>query len=147
VIGPPTRYGKTLKALAARLGIDEAVAFRGLLIDYEKARALAAAHAFALLSASEGLGLAAVEALACGTPVVLSPGVALPGVDGVAGIVCDGSVDGAAHALLALLLDPARAQALGEAGRSVAAAYRREAVVPELLRVLERVAMSSSSAA
>jgi glycosyltransferase involved in cell wall biosynthesis len=68
-------------------------------------------------------------------------------VDGLAGIVCDGSAAGAAKALVELLSDPERARRFGDAGRALAADYRREKVVPELLAVLERVATSSSSAA
>ena len=147
VIGAPSSHGDALRERAARLGLGGSVAFRGLIPEEEKGRALASAHVFALLSASEGLPITPLEALACGTPVVLSPGCGLPQVDGVAGIVCDGTAAGAAEALLALLRDPARAQALGEAGRELAAAYRRETVVPELLALLERVATSSSRAA
>jgi glycosyltransferase involved in cell wall biosynthesis len=142
VFGAPTAYGGELRARAG-----EGVSFRGLIPEEEKSRALASAHVFALLSASEGLPIAPLEALACGTPVVLSPGCGLPEVDGVAGIVCDGTASGAAGALLTLLRDPARAQALGAAGRTFASAYRREKVVPELVALLERVANSSSSAA
>jgi glycosyltransferase involved in cell wall biosynthesis len=142
VIGGPTAHGEELRARAG-----EGVSFRGLIPEEEKSRALASARVFALLSASEGLPVAPLEALACGTPVVLSPGCGLPQVDGVAGIVCDGSAAGAAEALLALLRDPERARRLGEAGPPFAAAYRREKVVPELTALLERVANSSSSAA
>jgi glycosyltransferase involved in cell wall biosynthesis len=142
VIGGPTAHGEELRARAG-----EGVSFRGLIPEEEKSRALASARVFALLSASEGLPVAPLEALACGTPVVLSPGCGLPQVDGVAGIVCDGSAAGAADALLALLRDPERARRLGEAGQTFAAAYRREKVVPELVALLERVANSSSSAA
>ena len=102
---------------------------------------------FALLSASEGLPLTPLEALACGTPVVLSPGCELPEVDGVAGIVCDGTAGEAASALLALLTYPERARRLGEAGKAFAAGYRAEVVVPATVRLLERVATSSSSSA
>ncbi len=147
VIGAPSSHGDALRERAARLGLGGSVAFRGLIPEEQKGRALASADVFALLSASEGLPITPLEALACGTPVVLSPGCGLPQVDGVAGIVCDGTAAGAAEALLALLRDPARAQALGEAGRELAAAYRRETVVPELLALLERVATSSSRAA
>jgi glycosyltransferase involved in cell wall biosynthesis len=142
VIGAPTAYGEALRARAG-----EGVSFRGLIPEEEKGRALASARVFALLSASEGLPVAPLEALACGTPVVLSPGCGLPQVDGVAGIVCDGSVDGAAHALLEILKDPSRAETLGQAGREFATAYQREAVVPELVALLERVATSSRRAA
>jgi glycosyltransferase involved in cell wall biosynthesis len=142
VIGAPTRYGEQMRARAG-----EGVSFRGLISEQEKSRALAASHVFALLSASEGLPIAPLEALACGTPVVLSPGCGLPDVDGVAGIVCDGSAAGAAAALLSLLRDPARAEALGAAGRTFASTYRRENVVPALVELLERVATSSSNSA
>jgi glycosyltransferase involved in cell wall biosynthesis len=142
VIGAPTPYGEELRARAG-----EGVYFRGLIPEEDKSGALASAQVFALLSASEGLPIAPLEALACGTPVVLSPGCGLPEVDGVAGVVCDGSAAGAAQALLGLLRDPERARRLGEAGQSIAAGYRRERVVPELVALLERVATSSSSAA
>ena len=142
VIGAPSQYGEELRGRR-----DQGVSFRGLIPEEEKGRSLASAHVFALLSASEGLPVTPLEALACGTPVVLSPGAAVPGVDGLAGIVCDGTAEGAAKALLELLRDPERARRLGEAGRVLAADYRREKVVPELLALLERVASSSSSAA
>ena len=142
VVGAPTAHGEELRARAG-----EGVFFRGLIPEGEKARALASAQVFALLSASEGLPITPLEALACGTPVVLSPGCGLPEVDGVAGIVCDGSAESAAEALLTLLRDPERAHRLGEAGRALAAGYRREKVVPDLVGLLERLATSSSSAA
>src|ERR671935_3292370 len=119
VIGAPSAHGQALREQAARLAPGESVAFRGLIPEEQKGRALAAAHVFALLSASEGLPITPLEALACGTPVVLSPGCGLPQVDGVAGIVCNGSADGAAEALLALLRDPERARELGQAGRTL----------------------------
>ena len=142
VIGAPSHYGEELRGRG-----DEGVSFRGLIPEEQKGRALASAHVFALLSASEGLPVTPLEALACGTPVVLSPGADVPGVDGVAGIVCDGTAEGAAKALVELLSDPERARRFGDAGRALAADYRREKVVPELLALLERVATPSSSAA
>src|SRR5213078_3502224 len=93
VIGAPSAHGEELRGRAG-----QGVSFRGLIPEEKKGRALASAHVFALLSASEGLPLTPLEALACGTPVVLSPGCRLPEVDGLAGIVCDGSSEGAAEA-------------------------------------------------
>ena len=67
--------------------------FRGFVELPEKLRVLESAHAFALLSYSEGLPMAALEAMAAGTPVVLSQGCHLPEVDGVAGVVVGDDVD------------------------------------------------------
>ncbi len=147
IIGAPSDHGDELRAQAEGLGLAGAVAFRGLIPEADKGHALAAAHVFALLSAAEGLPVTPLEALACGTPVVLSPGCGLPQVDGVAGIVCDGTAEGAADALLTLLRDPQAAAAAGEAGRKLAADYRREVVVPKLVELLESVATSSNNAA
>jgi glycosyltransferase involved in cell wall biosynthesis len=142
VVGAPSRHFESLQARAGA-----GVTFRGLVPEEEKGAAFARAHVFALLSAAEGLPVTVLEALSCGTPVVLSPGCGLPELDGVAGIVSNGSAESAAQALLALLRDPERARRYGEAGRSFAASYRRDVVVPEFVALLERVATSSSSAA
>jgi len=50
VVGPPSPHGEKLRALAGRSGVGDAVTFHGLLVGDEKARALASAHVFALLS-------------------------------------------------------------------------------------------------
>jgi glycosyltransferase involved in cell wall biosynthesis len=142
VIGAPSRHGAELQARAA-----DGVVFRGLIPEEKKAGALGRAHVFALLSASEGLPVTVLESLACSTPVVISPGCGLPEVDGMAGIVCDGSAESAADGLLTILRDPELARRFGAAGRAFSATYRREVVVPELVALLERLASSSSSAA
>jgi glycosyltransferase involved in cell wall biosynthesis len=53
-------------------GLDEQVHFLGSLDHDSMPRVLSAANAMVLLSASEGLANAWVEALACGTPIVIS---------------------------------------------------------------------------
>ncbi len=60
-----------LAAQAAALGVADRVRFTGAIGQDEIARWLAAADVMALPSASEGLANAWVEALACGTPIVL----------------------------------------------------------------------------
>jgi glycosyltransferase involved in cell wall biosynthesis len=142
IVGAPSRHGE---ALQVRAGAG--VTFHGLIPEEEKAAAFARAQVFALLSAAEGLPVTVLEALSCGTPVVLSPGCGLPELDGVAGIVTNGSAESASQALLAVLRDPELAHRYGQAGRSFAASYRREVVVPEFVALLERVVTSSSSAA
>jgi glycosyltransferase involved in cell wall biosynthesis len=61
-----------LQALAVDLGIDDRVRLLGSVPHAELPRLLAAADVMALASSSEGLANAWVEALACGTPIVIT---------------------------------------------------------------------------
>jgi glycosyltransferase involved in cell wall biosynthesis len=81
--------------------------------DRDLARELASAAVFCLPSFSEGFGLPALEAMACGTPVVVGDGGALPEVVGDAGIVCAPEPEAIADGLRGALADPS----LGERGR------------------------------
>lgn len=61
-----------LEALAARLGLSERVRFAGNVPHDELPRLTAAADIAILVSRSEGLANAWVEALSCGTPIIIS---------------------------------------------------------------------------
>lgn len=61
-----------LKALAVELGICEQIVFRDFLPDEELADYYRIADVFALSSRYEPFGMAAVEAMACGTPTVIT---------------------------------------------------------------------------
>jgi glycosyltransferase involved in cell wall biosynthesis len=87
--------------------------------DADLARELAAAAVFCLPSFSEGFGLPALEAMACGTPVVVGDGGALPEVVGDAGIVCAPEPAAIADGLARALADPS----LGQRGRERALAF------------------------
>jgi teichuronic acid biosynthesis glycosyltransferase TuaC len=60
------------RALASKLGVADRVAFLGSVPHDDLPALLAAADVMALVSSSEGLANAWVEALACGTPIVAS---------------------------------------------------------------------------
>jgi glycosyltransferase involved in cell wall biosynthesis len=81
-------YAKRLEAQVKRLGLSGAVLFTGPLYDDTKWAALMDADIFALPSQNENFGNAAAEAVACGTPAVVTDrcGVA-PFIRGRAGIV------------------------------------------------------------
>jgi glycosyltransferase involved in cell wall biosynthesis len=65
-------YLQRLKCLTTELGANERITFSGMLTGNLKWGALAAAEAFVLPSHQENFGIAVVEALACGTPVLIS---------------------------------------------------------------------------
>lgn len=82
--------------------------------DESLARLMAEAAVLCLPSFSEGFGLPALEAMACGTPVVVGDGGALPEVVGDAGIVCAPEPTAIADGLRRALADPG----LGARGRA-----------------------------
>jgi len=91
---------------ARRLGVAEHVRFAGTPPDLLPL--LRSADLFLLPSASESFGLAALEALACGVPVVGSRVGGLPEVVGEAGALFEaGAVEGMALAALRILDDAA----------------------------------------
>jgi len=107
-----------LEALARELGIASAVRFAGARADVP--RLLRLFDLFALSSQTEGISVALLEAMAAGLPAVVTdaggnPEVALSGQ--TAELVPVGDPEQLGAALAALLADPARRQAWGQAAR------------------------------
>jgi glycosyltransferase involved in cell wall biosynthesis len=121
VIGKPK--GKSnIPALIERLGLDGAVRFvHGVTTD-RIVELYAEAELAAVPSLYEGFSLPAVEAMACGLPIVATTGGALPevvGRDGVTGLlVPPGDASALAAALVRALDDGALRSRLGAAGRA-----------------------------
>jgi glycosyltransferase involved in cell wall biosynthesis len=106
-----------LEARCERLGLTGRVRFLGHRED--TACLLAACDALVLPSRAEGLGVAALEAMACARPVVASRvgGLAELVHDGATGLlVPPGDPEALARAIAALGKDAALCQRLGEAG-------------------------------
>lgn len=70
-------YVADLRKLAIDLGLRDAVTWAGHITGAEKQRIIADSHVFVLPSINENFGIAPVEAMAAGLPVVLSRGVAI----------------------------------------------------------------------
>ena len=131
-----------LAARARAAGAGERVAFVGAVDGAERAALVHGALALALPSSAENFGNAVLEAMACGTPVVVSPGVGL--ADEVRACRCGRVVDADPVALAAafgeLAADPAAARAMGERGRAAVAARYSWASVAERMRAVYRAA-------
>lgn len=111
------RYVAGLQERSRRLGLNARCRWLGFVEGEAKWRALQAADWYVLPSAAENFGIAAVEALAAGTPVILSPEVAVAAdVDRCgAGLVCGSDPEALAQALAIALVRPSlsmRASAL-----------------------------------
>jgi N-acetyl-alpha-D-glucosaminyl L-malate synthase BshA len=117
---------------AHELGIGERVTMLGAVTDVETV--VACSDAMLLPSAGESFGLAALEAMACGVPVVGCRAGGLPEVvaDGRNGVLEEvGDVERMAARIYEVLSDPARAAAFSAAARETAESqFRTDLVVP-----------------
>jgi D-inositol-3-phosphate glycosyltransferase len=123
VIGGPSGSGldtpRGLLDLAASLGIDDIVSFvspmgQARLVDYYQAASLVVVPSY-----NESFGLVAIEAQACGTPVVAANVGGLPTavIDGETGVLVEGHNPGDyAHVIGRLLDDEVTRDAMSRAG-------------------------------
>lgn len=123
-----------LTALATELGVADHVTFEPALPQAELAARLRAADLVLVPSRSETFGLIALEAQACGTPVVAARVPGLEVVVGAGGVLVEGhDPEDHARAVLDVLDDPARMAAMRAAGVAAAAASSWERTVDRLL--------------
>lgn len=139
-------YARKVRREIETLGLGDTVATPGFLEGDEKERALASSDVFVLPSRHENFGVAVVEAMDAGLPVVVTPGVGIwrEIQRAGAGVVVERSPEAVASALIGLLGDAERRRRMGTAGRvlvrerfsplrigrRVAALYRRAAERP-----------------
>jgi len=120
VIGRPTEGGRVARAIE-RLGLASAVRCVTGISDDELACLYAEAEVAVVPSLYEGFSLPAIEAMACGVPLVATTGGALPEVVGRHGetglLVTPDDPEALAGAIGQVLDDPALAERLGRGGR------------------------------
>ncbi len=102
-----------IRAAIAQHALEDRVILTGFVPDDELVFLYSRAYALILPSLLEGFGLPAVEAMACGTPVVCSRAGSLPEVVGEAGVYFDPTdVGSIAGAILSLCDSPSQRGAL-----------------------------------
>lgn len=126
---------------AEELGVRPDVLFLGKTASVDEL--LACADVFLLPSGSESFGLAALEAMASGAPVVASRVGGLPEVvaHGESGYLYPvGDVDDMADAAVELLTNPETHKRMSENGRRIAEErYSAAAIVPKYEAIYERI--------
>jgi glycosyltransferase involved in cell wall biosynthesis len=121
--GPEAPFRETTLAAARETGVVPDVVFANRVSHEELLAWYSGALCLVQPSRHEGFGLTPLEAMACGCPVIVSAGGALPEVVGSAGVVYGrpGDVDALAWELTRLLASRAERAALAEMGRERAA--------------------------
>jgi glycosyltransferase involved in cell wall biosynthesis len=112
---------RALRRLVARLGLEARTRFVGLLAGRARLEALADADIVAYPAEHEIFGLVPVEAILCGTPVVVAGDSGCGEVIADAGggrVIARGSAAALAEALRAMLAEPARWRAAAARARA-----------------------------
>jgi glycosyltransferase involved in cell wall biosynthesis len=141
--GPDDRgYAQRVHGMVEGLGLSGSVMFTGMLTGEAKMAALCDADIWVLPSYAENFGVAVVEAMAAGLPVVISDRVDIHAeiTAAEAGLVVPCAVEPLARALLRLLTDPGERARLGRRAREVAlTCFSWDAVAEEVLSMYRHV--------
>ncbi|MCY4174409.1 MAG: glycosyltransferase family 1 protein [Cyanobacteria bacterium MAG CAR3_bin_5] len=142
LVGSPHRLlTPKLKRLATELGIARQCQWISWVSDQERLLLLNRAQALLMLSLWEGFGLPALEAMACGAPVIAGKAGALPEVVGSAGLLVDpANPFHAAEAMAAVLSDRTIQRQARQAGPSRAARFSWDATARQVESLLEELA-------
>ena len=135
-------YEAEIRALFDRRGLSERTVFTGMVVGDDKWRLLRAADVFVLSSRNEACPVAVMEAMASGTPVVVSDQVGIHREISQAGAGLVTTLDPAevAGAIGHLLDDPDAAVRMGRAGEALAArSYSWERVATDVEALYEEV--------
>jgi glycosyltransferase involved in cell wall biosynthesis len=133
-------YFHTIKKQVEDLGLVDRVIFTGYLPDEELVVLLNVATVLVLPSLMEGFGLPAIEAAACGCPVIATTASPLPALLGAGGLY----VDPAKHpeldrALTRVLQSQGLRQRMRDAGLAAAGQLTWEAAAHQMIGVIEKV--------
>lgn len=147
MVGETSRdaFHSCFREIAARveaLGLRDRVIFTGYMADDDLVVLLNMASVLVLPSLMEGFGLPAVEAAACGCPVIATKASPLESLLGRGGIYIEPSEDEIAGALETVLSSADLRRRMGECGAAAAARLTWDAAARQMLDVIRKVAAS-----
>lgn len=123
-----------------KLGIEDKVKFLGFVPTEDLPLLLSGALAFIQSSLWEGFGIPVVEAMATGTPVIVSNVSSLPEVVGKAGLLVDPySVDQIEQAIRTVVADKKLRQKYAKTGLEQAQKFSWDKMAKDVLKVFEKV--------
>ena len=143
IAGPDGGMEAAARRWVAQAGLAPRTTFTGMLTGRAKLAAFRDASLFVLPSSSENFGIAVVEAMACGTPVLVSDRVNIwrEIVEDGAGVAEPPKAHRFAAAALRLMRDEPLRLAMGRAARDcVARRYQWRDIAAELERLYQRLA-------
>jgi glycosyltransferase involved in cell wall biosynthesis len=128
-----------VSALVKSLGVEDRVVFTGYLSDEDVVTLLNRATVLVLPSLMEGFGLPAVEAAACGCPVIATKESPLPELLGEGGIYIEPNEEAIATALERVLADDALRARMQEQGMAAAQRLTWEDAGRQLISVIDGI--------
>lgn len=147
VVGPTSRYTPPLVELAGRLDIGDRVRWLSYIDRAALVGLYAQADAYVSFSGYEGFGLPALEALACGTPILITDVGAARGLASEASLIMSSSASEELESGLEVVVALGQRPYLQEAARAAAERFPWERTARELLAVALTVAARRETAA
>lgn len=136
IVGKRGWYYQSMFAQVNRLGLRARVHFADYVADADLPALYFLATAFVFPSRYEGFGLTALEAMACGAPVIASNTSSLPEVVGNAGILLSPQdAHGFAQAMLAVATSHAEQMRLRALGQERAQLFSWDTAADQLLQI------------
>ena len=146
--GGTASYAARLRQMARTLGIEADITWTGFIDEKQKFSAMAGATVFVLPSYSENFGIAVVEAMACGLPVVVSDRVAIHGEVSAAraGLVVPCNIDALAKSMESILKNPNLQAEMATNAMELAKTFSTNAVTSKIIALYEEVLYRKISA-